>query len=121
MEKVILDTNFLLVPFQFKVDVYSLIRQFGQPMTLDSCKKELERLARGKTKDALHARAALILLKMKNLKIEKSFYSSDAAILSYSKKHNCFVATNDRKLIKALKSNGIRIIRLKQKKLLLEE
>jgi len=121
MEKVLLDTNFLLVPFQFKVDVYSLTNQFGQPMTLDSCKKELERLAKGKTRDALHAKAALILLKMKNLRIEKSFYSADTAILKYSKKHNCFVATNDSKLIKRLKSNGIRIIRLKQKNLLLEE
>ncbi|MBI2075847.1 MAG: nucleotide-binding protein [Candidatus Aenigmarchaeota archaeon] len=121
MKKVLLDTNFLLVPFQFKVDVYEDMRKFGEPMTLDSCVRELRRLEKGRTKDSLYAKASLILLKMKKLKIEKSPYSSDTAIIKYAKLHDCPVATNDRKLIKRLKSNGIRIIRLRQRKLLMEE
>ena len=121
MEKVLLDTNFLLVPFQFKVNLYEDIQKFGKPMTLDSCIRELETLARRKTKSGLCAKAALILLRVKNLKIEKSPYSSDTAVIEYSNTHSCAVATNDRKLIKRLKSNGIRIIRLRQKRLLVEE
>ena len=120
-DMVLLDTNFLLAPFQFKIDVYEGIQKFGEPMTLDSCVRELGRLEKGQTKDSLHAKASLILLKMKKLKIEKSPYSSDTAIVKYAKRHDCVVATNDRKLIKRLKSNGIRIIRLRQKKLLMEE
>ncbi len=118
---VLVDTNFLLVPFQFRIDVYEEIKKFGLPVTLDSCVRELERLTKGKTKDAMHAKAALVLLEEKGLRIEKSPYSSDTAIISYAKQNGCAVATNDGKLIKRLKINGIRIIRLRQKKILMEE
>lgn len=120
-EKVILDTNFLMVPFQFRIDVYEEIKKFGLPVTLDSCVRELERLSKGRTQDAMQAKAALALLKAKNLAIEKTPYSSDTAIINYAKENGCAVATNDGKLIKRLKINGIRIIRLRQKKILAEE
>lgn len=116
--KILLDTNFLLVPVQFKVNIYELLE--GDLITLDACIRELEKLARSKGKDGANAKVALKLAK--NVKIIRAkSIRADVAIINYAKSHGCAVATNDRKLIKTLKSKGIKIIRLRQMKLLAEE
>jgi rRNA-processing protein FCF1 len=112
--KVLLDTNFLLVPVQFKVDIYEELRG-NQLLTLDKCVKELQ------TKKGFAV--AKVLMKKNHVKVVKGGAGgTDMTILTYVKKHkNVCVATNDKELIKALKSIGISIIRLRQKKYLVME
>jgi len=111
-KRVLLDTNFLLVPLQFGVDIYDQLK--GQSLfTLSSCINELEGKRLGK--------AAFNLLQQYNLKIVKTLGKGDSAIINHAKKYKCKVATNDRELIKTLKRYRIRIIRLRQKKYLEEE
>ncbi len=120
MKKILLDTNFLLAPVQFKADVYEQIT--ADFFTLDACVEELEKIAKKKTKAGVQAKAALILARTKNVRIVKAAKKNvDEALIEAAKQHNYIVATNDRKLIKALKTLDIRILRLRQKKLLLEE
>jgi uncharacterized protein len=118
MDKILLDTNFLMAPAQFKVNIYEMLD--GEPITLSVCVRELEKLAAGKSKDAASAKISLAMAK-KYVKIIKSSGRADSAIISYASANDCTVATNDTKLIKVLKSKGIKVIRLRQKKLLVEE
>ena len=67
------------------------------------------------------ALVALSVLKKNTFKIVKSDKKGDNAIIDYAKRHNIIVATNDRGLIKTLKSHGTRVIRLRQKKYIIEE
>ena len=63
--KIILDTNMLMVPVQFKIDIFS--RLHGDLYTLDLCIKELEKLAARKGKDNTAARVALDLVEKNGL------------------------------------------------------
>ncbi len=113
--KILLDTNFLLLPVQFRVDLSDL-KEHGSIATLDSCVKELERLSKGKGRTGEQAAVALAMIKSRGIRIISSKKNADSALLDSAKRHGYAVATNDRKLIKKLKDNGIRIIRLRQKK-----
>ena len=119
--KVLLDTNMLLYAVAQKVDLQALM-DGKELLTLQNCVAELEKLGKGKTRSGMHARVALELLKKKNIKVLQSGEkNTDRAIIRYARDNNIIVATNDRVLIKSLKTNGIRVIRLRQKRLLIEE
>ena len=110
MKKIILDTNFILIPFQFKVDIFSELERichFSYKIyILDKSLDELKKLKYNKL--------ALELIKQKNIKVIKT--KNSAYVDSQLKKlKNVIIATNDKKLIKDLK---VPIIILKQKKYL---
>ena len=114
--KFLLDTNFLLIPVQFKVDIFSELTRFGKPelYTLDLVKRELERLKSKQSKIALE------LIKKKKVKILKtSGRNTDSEIIKEAGK-GFTVCTQDRNLIKELKSKKISVISLRQKKYLME-
>ena len=120
MKKILLDTNFLILPGQ-KIDIYELL-EGKELVTLDLCMKELQRLAEGKKKDAGAAKIALLLAKNRVKVVKSCAKSADLGIISEAKKHKYLVvATNDRKLIKTLKKHGIRILRLRQGRMITEE
>lgn len=118
MIKIILDTNFAVIPFQFKVDIYSEIdRIFDEQYELvfpEICLKELEKLKAGK--------AGLELMKKKNVKFEKtpSAKTVDDSILSYAKASSAVVATQDRELKKKALKNGLSVISLRKKQFLIK-
>ncbi|MFA4820346.1 MAG: PIN domain-containing protein [Candidatus Aenigmatarchaeota archaeon] len=118
--KVLLDTNFLMLPHQFGVDIFEFLKDY-ELITLSSCVSELKKLSHGKGKDGLSARVALKLMKENNVHVIKTGVFGDASIVKYAVEEKCSVATNDIALIKALKNSNIKIIRLKQKKYLAEE
>ncbi len=117
--KIILDTNFLMVPNQFGVDIYDYLKDY-ELYTISSCVEELKKLAKKKGKDAKAAKVALKLMKEKNVRIIKTKGKADKAILDRAA-DGFSVATNDVELIKALKKQHIKVIRLRQKKFLTEE
>ena len=123
--RVLLDANFLMIPGQFGVDVFSEISRicdFAYELaTVKEVPKELLRLAEsGSGKDERSARMALQMLKrygVRTLKYRKVFKSADDAILFIADRNDA-VATQDRILRRKLKEKGIRLIGLRQKQYL---
>jgi len=120
--KILLDTNFLMIPGQFRVDIYEQLRDLG-PSDLyvtNLSVRELERLASGHGKDASNARVALILLKKGGVNIIPAgkTRNTDEAIRRIAKREGMIVCTADKALKASLKRRGIRVIVLRQKKYL---
>jgi rRNA-processing protein FCF1 len=126
--KVILDTNFLVIPGDFGVDIFSEIdRLLSEPYelcVLDKTVEELEKLVLklGKKKEGFNVKLGLILLKQKNLKTlaSSSEEYADNAILAFAAKNpeKTIVATQDKVLKEKLKSIPVRVIHLRQEKYL---
>ncbi|HIG96753.1 MAG TPA: DNA-binding protein [Candidatus Aenigmarchaeota archaeon] len=117
--KALIDTNMLLVPHQFGVDVFEFLRDY-ELFTLSSCRAELRKLSHKRGDDGKAAKIGLMLLKENKIPVVRVKEQGDKAILNYAIQERCSVATNDIALIKALKNSNIKIIRLKQKKYLEE-
>lgn len=127
MKKIIFDTNFLLIPVQFKVDVFSEVDRICnfnyQLCILDKSINELENIVKsqkGKSKRA--AKIALQLIKTKNIKIistKNIEKNADDSIVEIANKTEHIVATLDKELKKRLKQKGISLISLRQKKYLI--
>ncbi len=106
---ILLDTNFLLIPFKKKLDIYEELR-FRFPLynliTLESCIRELEKM---------NQKGAIELAKSSGLKIIKYGKGiADSDIISFAKKKKVIVATIDKKLQKKLLEMGVRIIYLRE-------
>ena len=135
MRKVIVDTNMLLVPGQFKVDIFSeLERVMDEPYELIILKEsltELQKIIDGKETsgaDKQAAKLALLLIdhqgkrdsaastrsNCKALKIISGSQDKyvDDAIVEIAEDE--FVATNDSGLKTRLLDKGVRVIYLKQ-------
>ncbi len=123
MRKILLDTNFLMICFQFKVDIFAQIdkisafnyRLFVLDKSIDELKKIVEE-QKGRHKDA--AKIALKLIAIKNIGIikTKSNEKTDDIILDIASKEDFIVATQDKDLKRRLINQSVSIIVLKQKK-----
>ena len=109
--QVFLDTNFLLIPFQYNVDIFTEIDRLLPSPTLliaDLTLVELDRVLRnpessGKDKDAV--RMAKQLIKRKHLKkIVVSDYNTIDDFLVDNAEEFAYVATQDKELKKKLKN-----------------
>ena len=121
--KIVLDTNFLLIPGQFGVDIFSEIRRitdFGyQLVIVEKSLEELKKLLKqGKRADKTAANLAISLLKTQNIKIlrlhsqKKASADDDIAALAGN---DVLVATQDRILQMRVRKKGAKIISLRQK------
>lgn len=124
-KKVIIDTNFLLIPGQFKVDIFTEIKKLmNEPFYLcivDQTMTELNKLAAaGKEKDRFAAKLALVLVRQKNLKTLHSFASKKSVddIIVKQSDENTFIATQDKALRQRLREKSAKIIGMRQKKYL---
>jgi len=121
MVKVILDSNFLFVPFQFRIDIFKQLEDLlgkSEPIILSATLKELESLAKRQSiKMRRHAAAALDMAKKCSIvEVELEPYESyDDVILRTAKKWGCPVATNDTNLRKRLREARVTTIYLRQK------
>ncbi|MGV8140971.1 MAG: PIN domain-containing protein [Candidatus Woesearchaeota archaeon] len=126
MLRVILDTNFLIIPMQFKVDIFTEIRRLvNEPHEICAYQgsiDELMDLSKGNGKEAANAKTAIKLIKQKNLKtlpnsIDEK-YADNLILEGVTSKD--IVCTQDQALKRLLKSKhkGIRLIALKSKKYL---
>lgn len=125
MLKIILDTNLLMTPGKFGVDIFSefdrIINEKYKLYTLSGVLKELKTLANGKGKEARASEIALQLVKDKKIEIISSEKKVDEKLIEIGKKENVLIATNDKELIKKLKKKKIGIVRLRQKKKLIQD
>ena len=125
MEKILLDSNFLIIPYQFKVDIFAQIDKIStfkyKIFILDKVLEELKNIVKeqkGKNRDA--ARIALKLVSVKDVSVieTESDQRTDDIILNIASKNNFIVATQDKDLKRKLINQGCRVIILKQKKIL---
>jgi len=119
MKTIILDTNFLTIPYRFGVDIFegidALISEEYEIITLEGVVRELKNLSKGRSKDSAAARIGLELLKKKQIKVvETQEKNVDEAILELVTDQT-FVATNDKELIKRLKDKNIKVVYLRGK------
>lgn len=127
MKKILLDTNFLLIPYQFKVDIFSEIKRIAgfkyRFFIIDNTINELEKILleqKGKNRHAA-VLALAFLSRMDfsriNTKGRKNEGKSvDELILEESaKSKDWIVATQDAELKRKLKSQGTSLIVLKGK------
>jgi|TARA_B100001971_G_scaffold214240_1_gene250629 rRNA-processing protein FCF1 len=124
MEKVLLDTNFLMACSQFKVDIFAefdRVCDFNYGLfVLDKTVEELEGII--ETQKSSHknaAKVALQLLKLKKVDVVKtgSKRHTDDIILDYAEK-GYLVATQDKDLKRRLINLDLSVIVLRQKKVL---
>ncbi len=107
---VILDTNALLMQFQFRIDLENeLSRILGAYEILipSSVIFELKNI------EVRHAKAALRVAG--SYRVIETERKGDESILSLAKEMNAHVLTNDKALRKRLKEEGVRVIYLRQK------
>ena len=123
MRKIILDTNFLMIPFQFKVDIFSefdRICHFNYKLcAFEQSVNELKNIMenqKGKSKKA--AQLALKLIKPKSIAILKAEGKYVDDILLKNTDKDAIVATQDKLLKKKLLEKCISVIILRQKKYL---
>jgi len=120
-KQVILDTNFLMIPFQFKINIFSeldyLIDISHSYIISSKTLNELKRIGRTIGKDGMAARLALKMLEANKIKIEiiKNDAVVDDWIVKYAQKHNAIVCTNDSGLRKRLRILRVKVITLKSK------
>ena len=128
---VLLDTNFLLIPAQFKVDVFAELQRLCdfsyEAVVLAASVAELNGIVNDKKASAKDRRAAKLGLQLINAKgvsvmsaERKVFKSTDKAILGFAaaNRDSVVVATQDRLLREKLKSAGVAVIVMRQEQYL---
>ena len=122
MEKIILDTNFLMIPIQFRVDIFSELNRICnfnyELFVFDQTINELKSII---VKDSKHKRAAqfaLKLIKLKNIEIIKSGSKDVDSLILENTSKDTIVATQDINLRRELLKKGVSVILLRQKKYL---
>lgn len=105
--KFLLDTNFLVLPFTKKIDIFSKLKRFSSKVsisTLSSCLNELK-----KVKPPLY-KPVLDLLKAKKVRVIKSRGDVDNALLRYSIEKKAIICTLDRNLKQKALKKGLSVI-----------
>lgn len=113
---IVLDSNALLMPFQFKLNLdHELRRLFGEiPVFVPS--SVLGELANTMDKNG---KAALTLARKYH--IVETEMRGDDAVLSIAEERSAAVVTNDRELIERLKKKRIPVIRLRAERYLVAD
>ncbi|MCZ7401835.1 MAG: DNA-binding protein [Candidatus Methanoperedens sp.] len=113
---VIIDTNGLMIPGQFGLDIFSELGQLGFDsfIVASACVGELEKIiASGRGKDKMAAKIALSLLDRCDI-IEESGFADDV-IIKMAIGLKASVLTNDAELKKRLCSKGVTIVYLRDR------
>ncbi|MEM2688941.1 MAG: DNA-binding protein [Candidatus Bathyarchaeia archaeon] len=119
--KIIIDSNALFVPLQFKIDIFeelkTLLNRNFEPILLSPVKKELEKLAmEGSPKTRREAAYALKLTrKCTIIDLGEEFGDPDEAIVKVASEWKCPVFTNDSELRKKLRNINVPVIYVRQK------
>jgi rRNA-processing protein FCF1 len=114
--KVIIDTNGLMIPGQFGIDIFSELEQLGfySYIVPSASVKELEKImVTGRGKDRSSAKIALSLLDRCTI-IDKNGYA-DNIIIDMAISMDAAVLTNDAELKKRLCSKGVTNVYLRDR------
>ncbi len=114
--RVIIDTNGLMIPGQFGLDIFSELKRLGfdSYLVANASVRELEKIcSEGRGRDRTAAKIALSLLDRCTI-IEKNGFADDV-ITDMAVDMNAAVLTNDIELKKRLCSKGVTIVYLRDK------
>ena len=125
MEKIILDTNFLLAVFEIKVDIFAEIERICtfryELFILDRTVDEVENLIKSPLLSKRQAaKGALQLIKLKKVQILQTEGSRMVDDILVDLK-GAIVATVDMELKRRLRKKGIQIMTIRQKKYVILE
>ena len=119
---IILDTNALLVPFKFKIDIFeelrNLVGRTSELLILSPNKYELERLAtEGKPRIRRDASSAMKLIeKCKCIEVACEVgRTADDVVVEVAGRMGCVVFTNDKMLRRRLRNISVPVIYVRQK------
>ena len=112
--KVIIDTNVFLVPFNYKVDVITGIKNLVQNAELVTLDATLRELSQHKNKKAV--KLALSIIARNDVKIESGVGNTDNAIIRYAEKNKAMVFTNDAAMMERCEKKGIKVLFVKKNK-----
>ena len=121
MKKIILDTNFLMIPLQFRVDIFSELNRICHfnyklcvfEQSIEELKNIVQKQA-GKHKKA--AQFALKLIKLKNIEIIESEQRDVDSLILENLDKDTIVATQDIMLKKEVLEKGSYVVILRKKK-----
>lgn len=118
---VVLDTNFLLVPFQFRIDILrelDFLVDVSHVFVISSrTVKELNAIGRAAGRDGMAGRLALKMLKANKGRIQvvESDAEVDDWIVAYAKENRAIVCTNDSDLRRRLKAVKVKVAAMKSR------
>ena len=121
--KALLDTNFLMIPGEFKVDILSELLGLGytEIFTIDLVIIELKKLAVSKGRGGRNARIGLEFIRKGEVVVLKARSErADEEILRLAKTGEYVVCTQDRELKKWLMDSGLNFVTLRQGRYLVE-
>ncbi len=114
---VAIDTNMLLVPFQFGVDIFEEIRRLvpgARIVVLRGTIRELEKIAERGVKERKYATLAKKLLDINRVEIINRDGPVDSELVRLARE-GAIIATNDRKLKRRVWEAGGRVIALRER------
>ncbi len=118
--RVILDSNFLMMPFQFGVDIFAELERIldvkYEIYVTNGVLKELERLSRSEGKTSKYAKEALGMAE-KLRAIETKSLDVDEGLLELALQ-GAVICTNDKALRERIRKSKSSVIYLRQKKYL---
>ena len=120
--RVILDSNFLFVPSQFRVDIFealsNLLGRRFVPVLLSSTYEELRRIAELNS-PKMRQQASLAIRLAEKCQLfpvkQEAEETPDDVIVRVAKEWRCPVATNDKVLKRRLRDISVPVIYLRQK------
>lgn len=125
MIKILFDTNFLTIPYQYGIDVLTeieaLIPEKHEISVPSSVIRELEKLGgESHGRDSVAARVALQMIKKSGeitiIDVHENTGVDDTLLdLAVKNKPDVFVCTNDKILRRKLKENGVRTVCMRGK------
>jgi rRNA-processing protein FCF1 len=114
---VALDTNMLLVPFQFGVDIIDEVQRLvpgAKLVVIRGTISELNRIAKQGVKEKKYSMLAKKLIEVNHIEILPEDGPVDTKLVKLAEK-GVIIATNDRELKRRVKEVGGRVIYLREK------
>jgi rRNA-processing protein FCF1 len=118
---IVIDTNFLLLPFRYKINIVKeldhLVEKNHQLVLSSRTIEELGMIGKKVGKDGMAARLAIKMIEAagKGFMIVKSGDIVDEWIVRYASENNAMVCTNDSELRRRLKALKIKVVTMKSK------
>ncbi len=110
--KVVLDTNFLMIPGQFKIDIYEEIKKNIPNAEMITSNEVLDELHMIDNKDS---KLALKILEKENIKILEMGKPVDDKVLEFSYENNAILCTNDKELREKALKRGVTVMFMRGK------
>ncbi|MBR9681740.1 MAG: hypothetical protein GOV00_02990 [Candidatus Altiarchaeota archaeon] len=114
VKKVVLDTNFLLIPHENKLDIFSEIKKLLGSVEFLIPEPVIKELHLISSKNA-GAKVALEMLEGKIFSVVGSEYDADDAVISVARDHMAYVASMDAKVRKRTRESYLKLITLRGK------